>query len=273
MDITTEELALQQAKAETEAHKKKKPAPYVSSWEQRLSQTVEKLLSRPAFSYDPENDPVYHSYRDAYTRKGKLAMEDTMGKAAALTGGYGNSYAVTSGQDSYNRHMQQLTDKIPELYSLAESRYQKQTQLLQQDISYMQDQQALEQKEYDAEFDRWLSQLDRLTEQEQDAFDRYMDKQTFLQKYPQTPGGSTDNTGSSTGTTGTTGTTGSTPGSTSGASGKNYDNGSVSEANIRKIQKALGVKVDGKWGAESRKAAGGVDADTAWANYLSEYGG
>lgn len=257
MDITTEELALQQAKAETEAHKKKKPAPYVSAWEQQLSQTVDKLLSRPAFSYDPENDPLYHSYRDAYTRKGKLAMEDTMGKAAALTGGYGNSYAVTSGQDSYNRHMQQLTDKIPELYSLAESRYQKQTQLLQQDISYMQDQQALEQKQYDAEFDRWLSQLDRLTEQEQDAFDRYMDKQTFLQKYPQASGS-------------TTGSTGSTSGN---SSGKNYDNGSVSEANIRKMQKALGVTVDGKWGEASRKAAGGVDADTAWANYLSEYGG
>ena len=58
-----------------------------------------------------------------------------------------------------------------------------------------------------------------------------------------------------------------------GGGGSEYDNGNVSEEDIMKIQKALGVTVDGKWGPKSTKAAGGLTADEAWAAYQSgEFG-
>ena len=50
-------------------------------------------------------------------------MRDTMGNAASLTGGYGNSYAVTAGQQAYNSYMSKLSDKIPELEQRAYERY------------------------------------------------------------------------------------------------------------------------------------------------------
>jgi hypothetical protein len=51
-------------------------------------------------------------------------MMDTMGQAQAMTGGYGNSYAQNVGQQAYQGQLQQLNDKIPELYQLALSKYQ-----------------------------------------------------------------------------------------------------------------------------------------------------
>ena len=48
-----------------------------------------------------------------------------------------------------------------------------------------------------------------------------------------------------------------------------WDNGNVSEKYIKDMQKVLGVTVDGKWGDESRKAAGDLDADAALTAYLN----
>lgn len=66
-------------------------------------------------------------------------------------------------------------------------------------------------------------------------------------------------------------------GTSSGASGGGntyrggggYSNGSLSTAQIQQLQRALGVTADGKWGAKSSAAAGGLDADAAWAKYGS----
>ncbi len=83
----------------------------------------EKWVNREPFSYDPEKDSLYQHYKEQYLNLGRLAMEDTVGKAATLTGGYGNSYAQTAGQQSYEAYMQQLAGVIPELYDRAYDRY------------------------------------------------------------------------------------------------------------------------------------------------------
>lgn len=75
------------------------------------------------FSYDVNSDALYQQYADQYIRQGKLASADVMGQAAAMTGGYGNSYAATVGNQAYQSYLQQLNDKVPELYQLALDRY------------------------------------------------------------------------------------------------------------------------------------------------------
>lgn len=62
----------------------------------------------------------------------------------------------------------------------------------------------------------------------------------------------------------TAGTTGN------GSSGKkkgSYSNGSLTNQQVKQLQKYYGVSQDGKWGANSKKAAGGLTADQAWAKY------
>lgn len=48
-----------------------------------------------------------------------------------------------------------------------------------------------------------------------------------------------------------------------------YDNGSLTTAQVKELQRWYGVGADGQWGAGSKKAAGGRTADEAWAYYQS----
>ena len=48
-----------------------------------------------------------------------------------------------------------------------------------------------------------------------------------------------------------------------------YDNGSLTTAQVKELQRWYGVSADGQWGAGSKKAAGGRTADEAWTYYQS----
>ena len=50
-------------------------------------------------------------------------MQDTMGQAEALTGGYGSTYGEQVGQQAYNAYLQNLNDIVPDLYNAAYNRY------------------------------------------------------------------------------------------------------------------------------------------------------
>lgn len=114
--------AANKAAAELEAWKSARPeyggAKYASEIEKQLGE-----LSNRKFSYDAENDPVYRAYRDSYTDEARLAMQDAMGKAAALTGGMGNSYAQAAGQQAFGNTIEKTARIIPELYEAAWGRY------------------------------------------------------------------------------------------------------------------------------------------------------
>lgn len=56
----------------------------------------------------------------------------------------------------------------------------------------------------------------------------------------------------------------------SGSTGKkkgSYSNGSLTNQQVKQLQKYYGVSQDGKWGTNSKKAAGGLTANQAWAKY------
>lgn len=95
-----------------------------------FKETMNKILNREKFSYDLNGDALYQQYKDKYIQQGKLAMADTMGQAAAMTGGFGNSYAATVGNQAYQASLQQLNDIVPELYQLAYDRYNQEEQSL-----------------------------------------------------------------------------------------------------------------------------------------------
>ena len=67
------------------------------------------------------------------------------------------------------------------------------------------------------------------------------------------------------GTTGTAKTSSKSSGKKSGKS--SYSNGSLTNEQVKQLQKYYGVTADGKWGTNSKKAAGGLTADQAWAKY------
>lgn len=118
----------------------KKKTGYQSPWEDQLRETANKILNREKFSYDLNGDALYKQYKDRYTQQGRQAMMDTMGQAQAMTGGYGNSYAQSVGQQTYQGYMQGLTDKIPTLYQIALDKYTNEGNQMRDNMNLMQQQ-------------------------------------------------------------------------------------------------------------------------------------
>ena len=102
-----------------------RPADYSSKYQPQIDLAMEKVLQRPDFKYNVNEDALYQQYKDRFTQLGRTAMQDTMGQAAQLTGGYGSTYGQRVGQQTYDQYMQGLTDKIPELYQLALDKYDR----------------------------------------------------------------------------------------------------------------------------------------------------
>lgn len=90
---------------------------------QRYQDLLNQYTSREPFTYDVTGDGLYQQYANQYQRLGNQAMQDTLGQAAGLTGGYNSSYAQSAGQQAYQGYLDKLNDIVPELYGQAYSRY------------------------------------------------------------------------------------------------------------------------------------------------------
>jgi peptidoglycan hydrolase-like protein with peptidoglycan-binding domain len=151
-----------QANALLQQHSANKPGAYQSQWEGVIQNYLNQIQNREDFSYDVNSDAMYQQYRDLYTQQGQLAMMDTMGQAAAMTGGYGNSYAQTVGQQVYNQQLNQLNEIVPELYQQAYDRYNQEGQELYNQYSLAMDQENMAYGRYQDQMNAWQSELDRL---------------------------------------------------------------------------------------------------------------
>lgn len=161
-------------------YSEQKPAAYSSQWESKRQEAADALAQRKAFSYDVNSDALYQQLKDQYVRQGRLAMMDTMGRAAALTGGYGNSYGQVAGQQTYQQYLQQLGDRVPELQNMALQRYNAESQRLSDRYALYGE---LENREYDRYTDAlnaYYQELDRLEEearyQQQLGYEAYRDQ-------------------------------------------------------------------------------------------------
>ena len=229
--------------------------PYTSQWQTQLDETLDKILNREKFSYDLNGDALYQQYKDRDVLGGQMAMMDTMGQAAALTGGYGNSYAQTVGQQTYQGYLQQLNDKVPELYQLALDQYNREG-----DELYTQYGMYADRDEQD--YGRWGDKVnldygmhrdevaDKQWQAQFDEAKRQYDQQYALSESKATGKGSVGNTGDR---------------NTTGDGGKYADNEGLTETQVKMMQASLGLDQDGKWGPQSRAAAGGLGAKEAYA--------
>lgn len=162
-DPYTESNTVTQAKAMLQEHMANKPGEYNSQWQAQLNDTLNKILNREEFSYDLNGDVLYQQYKDQFTTQGKQAMMDTMGQAAAMTGGYGNSYAQTVGQQTYQGYLQQLNDKVPELYQIALNQYNQEGQDLKDQAILLGQQDEKDYGRYRDSVSDFYTNLDYLT--------------------------------------------------------------------------------------------------------------
>lgn len=119
---------VKQAQAALDAHNAGKPLDYQSKYGSLAEEAANAWANRDKFTYDLNGDALYQQYKDKYINQGRLAMQDTIGQASAMTGGYGNSYAATAGNQAYQASLQNLNDIVPQLYQMAYDQYNQEGQ-------------------------------------------------------------------------------------------------------------------------------------------------
>ncbi len=254
--------------------------------------------NRPDFTYDFNADALYQQYKDKYIKQGKMAMADTMGQAAAMTGGYGNSYAQTVGNQAYQASLQNLNDIIPELYQMAYDRHNQKGQDMLNMLGLLSNERDYERNLDNDAYSRLASNLDYATTNAQNLFNRDFGMHSDEQKFLQTEHGNTEKykyqdvadanafaqwleehdlnerqvalaekqyadvadqtTYSYRGTTKT---------------GKGYDNGTLTNAQVKQLQTALGVDADGYYGDISKGKADGLSAVEAYKKFVGKIEG
>ena len=213
----------------------------LSKWQDAADAYLSRYENRDPFVYNMNADALYNQYKDMYVNQGQLASMDVMGQAAALTGGYGNSYAQSVGHQAYNQYLGQLNTIVPELYQQAYDRYAQEGQnLLNMYDIYT----NRENQEYARD---WEKQMFEYQKERDKVADEQWEK-TYNKSVRTYTGGNPDDDDPD-------------------DDDDNYDNGKVSTANIKAMQAALGVDADGMWGEKSQKAAGGLSADEAYKQF------
>ena len=145
---------------------------YKDSFSGQLQDLYNQIVNRDKFSYDVNSDALYQQYKDQYVQQGKMAMQDTMGQAAALTGGYGSSYAQGVGQQAYQGYLQQLNDRVPELYDRALAQYNQEGQNMLNQYAMLGDMADDEYMKYRDSMSDYYNRLDMARQDLDTAYNR-----------------------------------------------------------------------------------------------------
>lgn len=156
-----------QAQKTLQEHQQNKPGEYQSQWTEKLNGLLDKITNRKSFQYDANADALYQQYKNQYAQQGKQAMMDTIGQASALTGGYGNSYAQTAGQQTYQGYLQNINEMLPQYYEMALNRYNAEGDALLNQYGLISDQENSDYSRYTDLLNQYYSDLDRY----QNAYD------------------------------------------------------------------------------------------------------
>lgn len=148
-----------------------KPGAYQSQFQTGLDALMGQIQNRDKFQYDVNSDALYQQVMQNYLAQGQQAMMDTMGQAAAMTGGYGNSYAQTAGQQMYNQHLLGLAELVPQYQQMALQQYQMEGDDLMDRYALMMQQDESAYARYQDDLNRYYADLDRA----QAAFDNERD--------------------------------------------------------------------------------------------------
>ena len=161
-DDYVESDTVSQAFAALEQHMAAKPGEYKSTWEGQINDLIDRIMNREDFSYDVNEDALYQQLKDQYTALGKMAMQDTMGQAAAMTGGYGSSYASTAGNQAYQGYLSQLNEMVPELYGMARDQYNQEGQDMYTQYGMLADQESQDYGRWVDGYNQWASEREHL---------------------------------------------------------------------------------------------------------------
>jgi hypothetical protein len=123
-----------------------------TSYTDQIQELMGQIQNRDKFSYDVDSDTMFQQALASAMSSGKTAMQDTIGQASALTGGYGSTYATTAGNQAYNNFIQDAYDNLPQYYQMALEAYQMEGDEMYRQLGMLNDADATE---YARMYDSW----------------------------------------------------------------------------------------------------------------------
>lgn len=123
-----------------------------TSYSDKVDAMISQIQNREAFSYDVDKDTLFQQALASAMNSGQTAMQNTIGQASALTGGYGSSYATSAANQQYNAYIQDAYNNLPEYYQMALEAYQMEGEDMYNQLAMLSDADA---KEYERLYNSW----------------------------------------------------------------------------------------------------------------------
>lgn len=123
-----------------------------TSYTDQIKDMMGQIQNREKFQYDVSTDTMFQQALSSAMNSGRTAMQDTIGQASALTGGYGSTYATSAGNQAYNAYIQDAYNNLPEYYQMAMEAYQMEGQEMYNQLAMLSDADA---SEYQRMYDSW----------------------------------------------------------------------------------------------------------------------
>lgn len=267
---------------------------YSEATQQRIQAAVEQAVNNYNAQIDQTNQDTEELARQAYIAKmlGQKNLDQQL-SAAGYAGGMADSQRIQT-ETNYENNLQELENQrlkvVAELERAirdaqlsgdlqAAQELQAYLQAMQSNwMSYVQNQQAIQNNNYWNQQQLNLNRQQSSAQQADTAYSRAMQllgmgimpgSDVLSQAGLSTQEAEAIRSGilgetAGTGTTAAAAASGRTPAARSASGGGSYNNGSLTAAQVRQLQEALGVTADGMWGKNSTAASGGLTADEAW---------
>lgn len=123
-----------------------------TSYTDQINDLMNKIQNREDFEYDADKDQLFQQALSSAMRSGQSAMQDTIGQASALTGGYGSTYATSAGNQAYNAFIEDAYNNLPEYYQMAMEAYQMEGQDMYNQLGMLRD---ADNSEYQRMYNSW----------------------------------------------------------------------------------------------------------------------
>lgn len=141
---------------------------YGNRYQEQQKALLDSIINREDFSWSKDQDPLWPAYKKEYLREGERAAENTLGQAAAASGGRPSTAAVTAASQAGDYYAAKMNDMIPTLYQQAYDRYLNEYQMKLSDLGAVNGQEQLD-------YQRYLDQLGQFNTDRGFAYQKYLD--------------------------------------------------------------------------------------------------
>ena len=143
-----------------------------TSYTDQINALMGEYQNRDKFSYDASTDAMFQQMLASSMNSGKMAMQDTIGQAAALTGGYGNTYGTAAGNAAYNQYISDAYSNLPEYYGMALDAYNMEGDQMLSELAMLRD---ADSAEYSRLVDSYRASLDAANTMYDREYTQYID--------------------------------------------------------------------------------------------------